>query len=88
MIDVQNGLCLKNISDLVRKEIHGIFEIKNPTQGQIRKYKRTEKEIDKKSKSDSKFKYVRSDLMSKIRKNCRGVKKCNDENRINRKNKL
>ena len=75
MIDVQNGLCLKNISDLVRKEIHGIFEIKNPTHGQIRKYKRTEKEIDKKSKSDSKFKYVRSDLMSKIRKKLQRSKK-------------
>ena len=32
MIDVQEGLGVKNISDLVRKEIHGIFETKNPTE--------------------------------------------------------
>ena len=31
MDDVQEGLGIKNISDLVRKEIHGIFETKNPT---------------------------------------------------------
>ena len=31
MHDVQDGLGIKNISDLVRKEIHGIFEIKDPT---------------------------------------------------------
>ena len=31
MVDVQNGLGIKNISDLVRKEIRDIFETKNPT---------------------------------------------------------
>ena len=85
MTYVQNGLRIKNISDLVRKEIHGPLETKNPTKEQIRKYKRAEKEINKKSKYNSKFKYVRSDLISKIIKNYRGVKKCND--RINRKRK-
>ena len=29
MIDVPNGLGIKNISDLVRKEICGFFETKN-----------------------------------------------------------
>ena len=29
MIDVQNGLGLKNISDLLRKEMYGTFETKN-----------------------------------------------------------
>ena len=28
MNDVRNGLGIKNVSDLVRKEIHGIFETK------------------------------------------------------------
>ena len=42
MHDVQDGLGIKNISDLVRKEIHGIFETEDPTKDQIRKYKRRE----------------------------------------------
>ena len=37
--DAQKGMSVKNMSDLVRKEIHGIFETKNPTKNQIRKYK-------------------------------------------------
>ena len=40
MIDVQEVLRVKNMSDLVRKEIRGIFETNNPTKDQIRKYKR------------------------------------------------
>ena len=52
MIHVQNGLELKNISDLLRKEIYGIFEIKNITKEQKRKYIRTEKEINKELKND------------------------------------
>ena len=32
MIDVQKGLGLKNMADLVRKEICGIFETKSPTE--------------------------------------------------------
>ena len=51
MIDVQHGLCIKNISDLLRKEICGIFETRNPTNKQIRKYKRSQKEIDGESNS-------------------------------------
>ena len=78
MIDVQNKLSIKNISDLVRKDIQGIFEIKNPTRKQVRKYKRFQKEISRKPTDDSKIKYARNDLMEKIIKNCRGVKKCND----------
>ena len=38
------------MSDLVRKEIHGIYGTKNPTEEQIRKYKRSEKDLHKKSK--------------------------------------
>ena len=39
MCDVQAGLGFRNMSDLMRKEIWGIFETKNPTKDQIRKYK-------------------------------------------------
>ena len=45
MYDVQEVLGVKNMSDLVRKEIHGIFETKNPTTDQIRKYKWSKKLI-------------------------------------------
>ena len=62
MIDVQKGLGLKNMPDLVKKEICGIFETKNPTEEQKRKYIRTESEITKKPADDSKYKYARSDL--------------------------
>ena len=44
MIDVQNGLGLKNISDLLRKEMYGIFETKNITKEQKKRiYIRTKK---------------------------------------------
>ena len=32
MNDVQKGLGIKNMSDLVRKELHGIFETGKPTE--------------------------------------------------------
>ena len=39
MHDVQVELGVKNISDLVRKEIYGIFNTINPTEEQIWDYK-------------------------------------------------
>ena len=39
MNDVRNGLVIKNVSDLVRKEIHGIFETKNTTKDQVKNTK-------------------------------------------------
>ena len=36
MIDIQNGLGLKNMSDLVRREIHGVFSTGKPTNKQIK----------------------------------------------------
>ena len=39
MNDVQQGLGVKNISDLVIKEIRGIFNTKKPTLNQIKQYK-------------------------------------------------
>ena len=78
MIDVQKGLGLKNMPDLVKKEICGIFETKNPTKEQKKKYIRTERKITKKLADDSKYKYARGDLMEKIIKSCRRVKQYND----------
>ena len=62
------------MSDLVRKEIQGIYKTNNPTVKQVKEYKCYLQEITKDSMDDSKFKYVRNDLMKKIVKNCRGVK--------------
>ena len=78
MIDIEKGLGIQNISDLVRKNIKGIFETKNPTKKQIGKCKCSQKEISKKLTDDSKIKYARNDRMENIIKNCRGVKNCSD----------
>ena len=59
---MQNKLGLNNISGLLRNEIWGIFETKNPTKEQKRKYIRTEKARSKKY-DDSKFKYTRSEYL-------------------------
>ena len=64
--DAQEGLHNKNISDLVRKDIYGIFEIKNPIKDQIRRYKRPGEEWF----SIDVYTYVCSDLMSRTIKNC------------------
>ena len=40
-----DGLGVKNMSDLILKEICGIYETKNLTKEQIKKYKMTEREI-------------------------------------------
>ena len=44
-VDVGNGVGVKNISDLVLKNIYGIYETKNLTKEQIKKYKMTEREF-------------------------------------------
>ena len=38
---------VKNISDLVLKEMYGICETKNPTKEQVNEYKMTKREIIK-----------------------------------------
>ena len=49
------------------------------TEKQIRKYKRSEAEIDTKNGCASNItKYAHSDSIEKIIKNCKYVKKCND----------
>ena len=48
MKDIRSGMGIKNISDLVLKEIYGICETKNPTKEQVHEYKMTKREIYKK----------------------------------------
>lgn len=64
---------------LGRKEILDVFETKNSRKDQITKQKRREKELD--NNSNSTFRYVSSDLMSRIIKSFRGEKKRQKENR-------
>ena len=45
MKDVGKGMSVKNISDLVLKEMHGILKTKNLTKEQINEDKMTEREI-------------------------------------------
>ena len=47
MKDAGSGIGVKNISDLVLKEIHGICKTKNPTKEQVNEYKMTKREIIK-----------------------------------------
>ena len=48
MNDVQNGLGIKNIRDLVRRKISGVYEVKSATKEQGKKYKRAAWETSKK----------------------------------------
>ena len=84
MKNVHHGLAVKNISDLILKEVYGIYETKNLTKKQIRKYKITEREIfekyanlseDELSEKSNKNVYVKNDVMTTIIKRCRGEKK-------------
>ena len=45
MKDTGSGMSVKNISDLVLKDIYGICEIKHPTKKQVNQYKMTKREI-------------------------------------------
>ena len=76
MKDVQDRLGIKNIIDLLRKEICGRFGTK--TKNQKMKYIRSEYQITKNFKDSDLHKYAKNKLMEKIIKNCSGVKKCND----------
>ena len=84
MKDVHKGLGVKNMSDLILKEIYGIYEIKNITNKQIQKYKITEREIfekydnlskDKLNTKTNKNVYVKNHVMSTVIRRCRGEKK-------------
>ena len=71
--DVQDRLCIKNISDLLRKEICGRFGTQDLTVKQKVKYIRSEYQITKSFKDSDLYKCAKNNLMEKIIKNCRGV---------------
>ena len=48
MKDVGSGMGVKNIFDLILKEIHGICETKRSPKKQVNEYKMTERQIYKK----------------------------------------
>ena len=82
--DVGNGLGVKNISDLVLKEIYGIYEKRKLTKEEIKCYKMTEREIyekfdnlneDELNTKSNKSVYIKNNIMANIIKHCRGEKK-------------
>ena len=83
------GLDFKNMSDLILKEICGIYETKNLTKEHIKKNKLTEKEIfekynlseDELNTKSNKNAYVKNDVMTTVIKRCRGEKKMRKRNR-------
>ena len=83
MKDVESGMGVKNISDLVLEEIYGICETENLTKKQAHEYKMTKRQIYKKftnlsekelSTKNNKKTYVRNDVMATIIKWCREEK--------------
>ena len=84
MKNVGSSMGVKNVSDLILKEMHGVLETINPTKKEINKCKMTEREIYEKlanlskkelnSKSNKNV-YVRNDVMTTVIKHCRGEKK-------------
>ena len=85
MKDVGNGLGVKNISDLVLKEIRGIYgKEKLKKEEQTKCFKMTEREIFEKfgklrnnelDKLCNKSVFVKNTNMTNIIKHCRGEKK-------------
>ena len=75
MKDVGSGIGVKNVSDLVLKEIYCICETKNPTKEQVNDYKMTKREIYKRftnlskkelNTKNNKSPYARNDVMATI----------------------
>ena len=84
MKDIGDGLGVKNISDLVLKEICGAYGKKELPKEEIKCYKMTEREIFKKfgnlnkdelNTKSNKTVYVKNNIMTNIIKHCRGEKK-------------
>ena len=68
MKDVGSGMGVKNISDLVLKEIYGICETENPTKNQVNENKMPEGEIYKKftNSSEKEIQKIIKKLMSEM----------------------
>ena len=83
MKDVGSGIGIKNIFDLVLKEICGICETKKRLKEQVNEYKMTKRQIYKKFTNLSQEKlnainnkktYVKNDVITTVIKRCRGEK--------------
>ena len=81
MKDVGSGIVVKNISDLVLKEMNSFCKTKNPSKEQVNEYKMTKREIYQKFTSLSKEKlntinnkktFVKNDVTTIVIKRCRG----------------
>ena len=84
MKNVYKGLGVKNMSDLILREIYGIYKTKSYTKEQIKRSKMTERVIfekhanlseDEINTKTNKNVYVKSDVMSTVIKCCRREKK-------------
>ena len=84
MKEVQDGAGVQNISDLVLKEIYGIYKTKSLTKEQIKKYKMTKREIfgkfdnwseDELNVKNNKEGYAKNDVMTTVIKHCRCEKR-------------
>ena len=84
MKNIGDGLGVTNISDLVLKEIYGIYEKRKLTKEEIKCFKMTEREIFKKfdnlnedelNTKSNKSVYVKNIILTNIIKHCRGEKK-------------
>ena len=87
--NVRGILGVKNMSDLILKEIYDIYETKDLTKEQIKKHKMTEREIlekyddlseDELNTKSNKNVYVEKDVMTTDIKRCRGIKKKQKKN--------
>ena len=66
MKDVQDGLGVKNMPQLIRHEMCDIFETNDLTKERKKKYIRTKKEVSKTLENDPhNCKYTRSNIMEK-----------------------
>ena len=81
---IGDGLGVKNIPDLVLKEMRGIYEKKELTKEEIKNYEMTEREIyekfdnlsnDELNIKSNKNVFVKNNVMTNIIKHCRGEKK-------------
>ena len=79
---------MKNMSDLILKELYDIYETKNLTNEEIKNYKMTEREIfekyddlsgDELNTKSNKNVYVENDVMTTV------IKRCSDERKDKRK---
>ena len=95
--NVRGILGVKNISDLILKEIYDVYETKNLTKEQIKKHKMTEREIlekydnlseDELNTKSNKNVYVENDVMTTYIKRCRGIRKEAKEKYMDSEKKL